>query len=105
MTDTYTKEVFRAGSGYAYRILRNGIIETNQDFAPGLPGQVVMTEAEANAYADSVINAKMNPPIPPTTVTFDTKLASTDLAKVTQELDKLGYKYKVNAMTGDRVGR
>ena len=50
------KEIFALeGGGFGYRILVNGAVVTDQPFAPGVDGLVLMTEAEAHAFADQEI--------------------------------------------------
>lgn len=47
------KEVFAIEGGFGYRIVIDGRSVTEQLFAPGLSGFVLMTEAEAREFADS----------------------------------------------------
>lgn len=95
MADIYTKRIYKTSTGWGYSILRNGIVENDQPHAPGLPGFVPMIELEANTYADSVINLKINPPVPPTVITFSKVLIDTERVAVKTALDILGYGYKI----------
>lgn len=96
MTDIYTKKIYVTSAGWGYNIMRNGIVENDQPHAPGLPGFVSMTETEANAYADIIMNLKMNPPIPPTVITFDKNITGTELGKVKDALDTFSYGYNTS---------
>lgn len=79
MVDTYTKEIYKIGSGFGYKILCNSIVENDQPHAPGMPGIIYMTELEANTNADNVINQKVNPPVRTTIITFTKKLSDIEL--------------------------
>jgi len=50
-----TKEIYDSEYGKGYKIFVDGNLTIVQPHAPGLPGFVGMTEEDANAYADGVI--------------------------------------------------
>ena len=50
-----TKEIYDGEYGKGYKIFIDGTPTIIQPHAPCLPGFVGMTEEEANAYADEVI--------------------------------------------------
>lgn len=54
--DTYTSEF-----GIGYRVFIDGVLSTDQPFAPGLPGFVGMTQTEAEAAAQAEIDARTAP--------------------------------------------
>lgn len=50
-----TYEIYQRSdsAGYAYRVLADGVVCVNQQYAPGVAGFVPMTQAEAQSYADA----------------------------------------------------
>jgi hypothetical protein len=55
----------RKNGAFGYRIYEDGAIRIEQPIAPGLPGFVAMTEAEAAAYAAADVAALEAPPPEP----------------------------------------
>jgi hypothetical protein len=51
-----SKEIFQYETGFGYRILRDKVVVVSQRYKPCLPGFQLMTEKEANALADIVVD-------------------------------------------------
>lgn len=55
---TYSYDIYSNGdSAFGYTVRADGIAYIVQDTAPGLPGFVPMTEAEARGYAEADVAA------------------------------------------------
>jgi len=48
-------QVFPVGEGFGYDILQDGVVIIHQEYDPDLPGFESMSEAEARAKADIVL--------------------------------------------------
>lgn len=55
MENDFTKHIYSADNGYAYKIKRDEVDAFVQEFKPGVDGFQPMTELEANQYADDLI--------------------------------------------------
>lgn len=57
---TLTYQLFTVADGFGYHVTSDDGISLNvrQEYAPGVPGNVVMSEAEAHAHAQALITER-----------------------------------------------